>query len=109
MQWFVGVILMESKNFSFFSTSLFLLFKTQFFFFFFFFFFFLGSNVQDGCGHKFQWTSARPYKKMKWDDALKNVDQNQISSDDINKVCSFFVVGKFPFFIHSLSSPSLLR
>ena len=45
------------------------------------------SNIQDGCGHKFQWTSARPYKKMKWDDQLKNVNENQISADDITKVC----------------------
>lgn len=45
-----------------------------------------GANVQDGCGHHFSWSSAHPYKKAKWDDHLKKVDQTKITEDELIKV-----------------------
>ena len=45
-----------------------------------------GRNVQDGCGHHFRWTSAKPYKKVKWDAHMKKVDVEKLSKDDVEGV-----------------------
>mmetsp|Transcript_8402 Transcript_8402/g.23684 ORF Transcript_8402/g.23684 Transcript_8402/m.23684 type:complete len:567 (-) Transcript_8402:143-1843(-) len=45
-----------------------------------------GGNIQDGCGHNFTWSQAKPYKRVRWDEHLKT-NQGGSSSGDERWLC----------------------